>query len=190
MSRAVRTLLAIGVASGVLARAPLPAAAALDPTASLARVLELTNQERHKAGVPPLAVSSELSNAAQAYSVVLATSDCFAHTCGPVPDVAERAGQAGYHGWTAIGENIGAGYPTPEAVVAGWMASPGHRQNLLSPSYREIGIGLATGGDRYGTFWTQDFGTRRNAPPASQQVDIVPAAEPDPPAEDAPAEGE
>ncbi len=184
----------LALVTSVAFRQPAVVAAAGPETdAAVARVLELTNVERERVGVPPLALSTELTSAAQSYSVVLATSGCFAHTCGPVPDMAERVGEAGYQGWTAIAENIAAGYPTPEAVVAGWMSSPGHRANLLSPNYAEIGIGLATGGGRYGTFWTQDFGTRRfiPTPPAPAPVEVVePMAEPEPeavPVEEEPA---
>jgi len=168
----------------LLVNAPLRVTAAPDMKASLQRVLELTNIERQKVGAPPLAVSTELNVAAQQYSQVLASTDCFAHTCGPVPEMAERMGQAGYQNWTALGENIAAGYPTPEAVVAGWMASQGHRDNLLSPNFAEIGIGLAIGGG-YGTFWTQDFGNRPNAaaaPAPSFQPEVAIS-------EDAPGEG-
>jgi uncharacterized protein YkwD len=131
-----------------------------DPSVFTARVLDLTNAERQKMGLPPLAVSPELQQAAQSYSQVLASTGCFGHGCGPVPDFAERDGQAGYTGWTALGENIAAGYATPEAVVAGWMASPGHRDNILSASFTEIGIGVGNGGGPYGMYWTQEFGAR------------------------------
>jgi uncharacterized protein YkwD len=165
---------------------PLVASAETDNSAHIARVLELTNVERQKVGAPPLAVSNELSSAAQAYSVVLATSGCFAHTCGPVPDMVDRMTQAGYQGWTALAENIAAGYPTPEAVVDGWMSSPGHRANLLSASFSEIGIGIAASGAGYGTFWTQDFGARRALPaPADAAV-----PERESPADEPPTEGE
>src|SRR5689334_22993051 len=113
------------------------APAAIDQAAYVERVLELTNAERAQAGLAPLVLNDSLSEAAQDYSQVLATGDCFAHTCGPVPDFADRLTQTGYAGWSSIGENIAAGYPTPEAVVAGWMASPGHRQNILTPSFTE-----------------------------------------------------
>jgi uncharacterized protein YkwD len=126
----------------------------------VARVLELTNIERQKAGLSPLTISAELNDAALTYSQVLATSGCFQHTCGSVPNFADRVGQAGYSGWNALAENIAAGYPTPEAVVAGWMASPGHRANILSPKYTEIGIGLVSGGGQFGTYWTEEFGAR------------------------------
>ena len=66
----------------------------------------------------------------------------------------------GYAGWSAVGENIAAGYATPEDVVAGWMASPGHRANILSPNFSEIGIGVSAGGGQFGTYWTQEFGAR------------------------------
>ena len=84
---------------------------------------------------------------------------------------------------------------SPEAVVAGWMASPGHRENLLSSQYREIGIGMAVGGGRYGTFWTQDFGARGviPSPPVVDEAPPPPAMdEAPPPSEDEapPPEGE
>jgi uncharacterized protein YkwD len=124
------------------------------------RVVELTNVERRNAGLPALVVNWQLQDAAQAYSEVLATSDGFDHTCGPVPDFADRDDQAGYSDWTALGENIAAGYPTPDAVVAGWMASPGHRANILSTDFAEIGVGVVSGEGALGTYWTEEFGAR------------------------------
>jgi len=126
----------------------------------ISRVLELTNVERQKAGLAPLALSTELSGAAQDYSQVLATTGCFEHTCGAVPNFAKRAARSGYTGWTALAENIAAGYPTAEAVVSGWMNSPGHRANILSPSYTEIGVGVVNGGGKFGTYWAEEFGAR------------------------------
>jgi uncharacterized protein YkwD len=181
------------IAALVLIHAAPATAAESNTAASIARVLELTNAERAKVGVAPLTLSSALSSAAEDYSVVLATSGCFEHTCGPVPDIADRIEQAGYQGWTAIGENIAAGYQSPETVVAGWMASPGHRKNLLNSKYEEIGIGMAVGGGRYGTFWTQDFGARRVMPALAVQMDeaLPPDPETAPPDNEAPPpEGE
>src|SRR5437660_1560261 len=119
-------LVTIPLAIVSILNAAVVAAAPLDNTGDyIARVVDLTNQEREKAGLEPLNASAELQDAAQGYSEVLASSGCFEHTCGPVPNFADRDGQAGYTGWTALGENIAAGYDTPEDVVAGWMASPG-----------------------------------------------------------------
>jgi uncharacterized protein YkwD len=169
--------------SAALATALLCAASPLATTASadtsvdplIVRALELTNTARHKNGLAPLALSSELGHAAQMYSAVLASSGCFAHDCGPVPNMAERLGRAGYTGWTAIAENIAAGYPTPEAVLDGWLTSPGHRANILSARYTEIGIGLATSDGRFKMFWTQNFGTRPGIP----LPELVPVPQPE-----------
>ena len=81
----------------------------------------------------------------------------------------DRALQAGYTGWLALGENIAAGQTTPEAVMAAWMASPGHRDNILG-NYNDIGVGLAA--DATGRItWVQDFGQSQTVavvtPPAN-----------------------
>jgi uncharacterized protein YkwD len=136
-----------------------PAPAQTDHAAVL-RVLDLTNAERGKVGLAPLVLSPELQAAAQTYSQVLAGGICFEHTCGPVPNLEDRDAAVGYIGWTTIGENIAGGYPTPEAVVAGWMGSAGHRANILSATFTEIGIGVASGNARFGVCWTEEFGTR------------------------------
>jgi len=158
----MRLLSAAALAGSLLLwpAAPLTAAP-LDNTGFAIRVLDLTNAERTKAGLAPLTLDPRLSDAAQGYSEVLATTGCFEHDCGDVPDFSDRVSLAGYTGWSALAENIAAGYKTPEAVVAGWMASPGHRANILSDRYTDIGIGLASQtGDTYGTYWAQEFGRR------------------------------
>ncbi len=167
----------------LLRLAPTATIAAADESNPIRRVLTLTNTERLKAGLKPLVLSDQLSQAAQTYSQVLATSGCFGHTCGPTPKFEERAGQAGYTGWNALGENVGAGSPTPEAVVAAWMSSPSHRANMLSPNFSEIGIGLVIGGGSYGTYWTQEFGARPDdlEQRVAQLAPAVPAEEPAPP---------
>ena len=124
------------------------------------RVIDLINDQRAAMGLPALTTSPELDEAAQSYSQVLASMDCFDHTCGPVSDLGDRLAQSGYTDWQAIGENIAAGYGTPDAVVGGWMSSPAHRSNILSAQYADVGIGMATGG-QYGTYWTADFGARQ-----------------------------
>ena len=54
-----------------------------------------------------------------------------------------------------VGENIAWGYPSPwSAQVEGWMCSSGHRANLMSPDYEELGTGVT------GVYYTQDFGSR------------------------------
>jgi uncharacterized protein YkwD len=157
-----RIVAALGAALSLahLPVAGLSASASAQSAPTVARVLELTNQERARAGLAPLALNPQLTQAAQSYSQVLASDACFDHTCGPVPDMAQRDAQVGYTGWSTLGENIAAGYPSAEAVVAGWMASPGHRENILNPQYTEIGIGNVSGTGKYGSYWTEEFGAR------------------------------
>ena len=123
-------------------------------------VVRLTNAERAKAGLQPLEVNDNLMQAAQGYAGVLAPGPCFEHDCPPVPSLKDRVAIAGYGEWERIGENIAAGDRTAEAVVAGWMTSKGHRENILKPEYREIGVGFLYGPGKYGTYWVQVFGTR------------------------------
>jgi hypothetical protein len=65
-----------------------------------------------------------------------------------------------------MGENIAAGYGTPDSVMNGWMNSTGHRNNILSTGSWEIGVGYATqSGSTYTRYWTQDFGRRSGVYP-------------------------
>ncbi|MBI2321007.1 MAG: hypothetical protein HYU88_02655 [Chloroflexi bacterium] len=132
----------------------------------LARVVELTNAERRAVGLAPLAANGQLARAAQGYAEVLATSACWGHACGAVPDFRQRLVDAGYADWRYLGENVAGGQRTPELVVAAWMASPAHRANILHPAYTEIGVGLAYGG-RLDIYWAQEFGAQRGDAPVA-----------------------
>jgi uncharacterized protein YkwD len=189
-------LAAVGSALVCVALWTTPASAESDVDPKIARALELTNTERRNYGVGPLVLSGELSRAAQAYSLVLATTGCFAHTCGPLPDLAERLESTGYSDWMVIAENIAGGYETPEAAVRGWMNSPGHRRNILSPMFTEIGVGIATGGGKFGIYWTQNFGVRFGAPGVPTvavprpELEVGAASEAEPALDPVPGEGE
>jgi uncharacterized protein YkwD len=137
-----------------------------EPTSSgnsfINRVLELTNAQRLQAGLQPLKLNSKLNNSAQAHSEDMALHDFFDHKGSNGSSMGDRAKASGYQ-FSRLGENIAAGYATPEEVVQGLLNSPGHRANLLNPNYREIGIGyyyLAndTGNVNEHFYWTQDFG--------------------------------
>lgn len=125
------------------------------------RVLELTNQERSKAGLQPLVLEDHLSASAQWKAQDMADRNYFDHADGSGRDFVDRAEQYGYADWTYLGENIAAGQRNPEEVVQEWMASPGHRKNILKPQFHEIGIGYATEAhSSYKRYWVQEFGTR------------------------------
>ncbi|MFF7985202.1 CAP domain-containing protein [Streptomyces sp. NPDC007901] len=125
-------------------------------TRTRAEVVDLTNRERARAGLRPLAVDPQLATAAQAYSTDMATRDFYAHTSPEGTQPWDRAAAAGSRRRT-IGENIACGQRSAAEVVDGWMNSPGHRANILKPEFTHIGIGFA-GGGRAGTYWTQLLG--------------------------------
>jgi uncharacterized protein YkwD len=125
------------------------------------KVLELTNKERAKAGLGPLVLADRLCNSAEWKAEDMADRNYFDHADGSGKDFVDRAEQYGYGDWTFLGENIAAGQRTPEEVVAEWMASPGHRKNILKPQFKEIGLGYADDShSSYKRYWVQEFGTR------------------------------
>jgi uncharacterized protein YkwD len=127
------------------------------PRAGVAQqVVALVNVERSRAGCGPVSADAALRRAAQGHSDDMAARDYFSHTSPDGVTFAARIRAAGYDGG-AIAENIAAGQPTAREVMRSWMASPGHRTNILDCAYRDIGVGYATGGT-YGTYWTQTFG--------------------------------
>jgi uncharacterized protein YkwD len=150
------------------------------------QVMELVNQERWSNGqLAPLSRCAPLDSSSETHSVNMGVRNFFAH-CDPdtltMPD--DRMVAAGYTP-SYWGENAGAGYSSPAAVVAGWMGSSGHRANILSTNFRELGIGyyydgpdagnvrLDANGDctpdgtdgPYRHYWTQNFGRRNSVYP-------------------------
>ena len=130
--------------------------------AFIQEVIELTNQFRISNNLNPLSVDLDLGEAAQQHSQNMAAQDFFSHTGQDGSRSWQRAQNAGYES-TFVGENIAVGYRTPTDVVDGWIASDGHRENLLNPDYNEIGVGYYflekdTGIVNYNTYWTQVLG--------------------------------
>ncbi|GAA3749528.1 CAP domain-containing protein [Salinactinospora qingdaonensis] len=120
--------------------------------AEVAEVVELANTERADAGCEPLRVDRQLTKAAEVHSEDMATRRYMAHESPEGEGPAERAEDAGYEAWS--GENVAAGYRSAEAVMAGWMDSPGHRANILNCDNRAVGVAEVD------TYWTQTFGRR------------------------------
>jgi uncharacterized protein YkwD/stress response protein SCP2 len=121
-----------------------------------ADVVELTNRERSRARLAPLAVDPLLTAAAQAHSADMVARDFYSHTSPEGTQPWDRAAAAGSRRRT-IGENIACGQRSAAEVVTGWMNSPGHRANILKPEFTHIGVGFV-GGGRTATYWTQLFG--------------------------------
>ena len=121
------------------------------------QVVALVNKERAAAGCSPVTVNDALTRAAQKHSDAMAASGRLSHTGADGSTMASRVEAEGYD-WSTLGENIAQGQRTPEEVMADWMSSPGHRENILNCSFKEIGVGVNMGSG--GPWWTQDFGTR------------------------------
>ncbi|MGB8427989.1 MAG: CAP domain-containing protein [Desulfobacterales bacterium] len=158
-------------------------------------VIELVNSERAARDLHALSYSEELTVAARRHSQDMAAQDYFSHTSLDGRLFNERITAAGYE-YRTCGENIAAGQPTPAAVVKGWMNSDGHRANILSPDYCDIGVGYAPAeAASYAHYWTQDFGRRAGVTACPEPAAAPPAEEesepPDaPPAVDTPATGD
>ncbi len=121
------------------------------------QVLALVNEERATAGIEPVAWNEPAAAAAYDHAVDMDVRDFFDHDNPDGESPGTRLAQAGVggRGW---GENIARGQHDPISVMYAWMNSPGHRANILNPSYRFLGVGVHTGVD--GPWWVQDFLTR------------------------------
>jgi len=141
---------------------PVPASTVLPTPANACGqgLIPLINQVRAENGLLPLTESPLLNADAQQYADFIASRSILSHTAdGRTLDM--RAEAAGYTGWKALGENLAGGYDTPEQAVTAWLASPGHHDIIMSPSYTETGVGCAwNAASPYGSFWVQEFGAR------------------------------
>ncbi|WP_049784809.1 MULTISPECIES: CAP domain-containing protein [Anaerolinea] len=146
------------------------------------RVVELSNIERDKLGIPPLKRNTDLDYAGRFHSKDMMDEDYFDHNSYDGETQVclwyTRVGNF-YTGYSSLAENIAAGHSTPEAVVEAWMNSPGHKANILDSNYREIGVGYTYGGGTYYRYWTQDFGTRSSVYPIVINLEAAQTASPD-----------
>ncbi len=131
-----------------------------DGTGGLAdQVVAETNRRRAEHGLPALVADPRLRAAAERHNDDMATRGFFAHDSPDGRSVADRVQAAGY-AYAVVAENLAAGQRAAPEVVQGWLDSPGHRRNLLSPDVTQIGVAHAEGGE-HGTLWTQVFGRPR-----------------------------
>lgn len=138
-------------------------------------VVELVNAERWNNGnLPPLKRIDSLTNSARYHATDMGEDNYFSHdsydrvngnltkVCGTWDRVLNYYG----NDWRSLAENIAAGQSSPESVIADWMASTeGHKENILSTSNWEIGIGYFEGAGTYYRYWVQDFGRYANRYP-------------------------
>lgn len=134
------------------------------------QVLRLTNAARGQPrtcgtrrfdAAPPLRWAKELGAAALVHSQDMARSNYFAHRAPDGSQADARASRQGYK-WRRVGENIAAGQGSPEQVIAAWLTSPPHCENIMKPEFAEMGTAYAVNENSESTiYWTQVFGTRR-----------------------------
>jgi uncharacterized protein YkwD len=129
------------------------------------------NRERKQRGLATLHKDKRLQRASQKHTEIMVRKGCFSHQCPGEGSLTARLLRVDYLigallRW-ACAENIAYGeerYGTPKAIVKGWMHSPGHKANILNPSFRDVGIGFVAGipGARRvdGGTYTTDFGLR------------------------------
>jgi uncharacterized protein YkwD len=161
-------------ASAAPAAASCSSASAVPSQAAQHAIVRATlcvlNAERKKQGQPALKLNTKLSQAARNHARDMARKDYFSHDSLSGATFVDRIKTAGYlngaRSWT-VGENIAwatGKLASPREIVQAWMQSAGHRANILSGSFSEIGIGVAKdapiahAGDG-GTYAT-DFGKR------------------------------
>ena len=131
---------------------PAPEPAPTPSTDYLQRVLDLVNQNRAAEGLAPLTLNAELCSNAGVRAIEIVNT--FSHTR---PDGTSCFTAITVSYWSA-GENIAAGYASPEEVVQGWMDSPGHRANIMSPDYTQLGVGYYYDANSvYRYHWVQLF---------------------------------
>lgn len=141
----------------------MPPASAQCPETPGQAVVDLVNAERAKEGLAPYRVSLRLHEAALGHARDLASGPESGHAGSDGSDPSMRADRVGYR-WSWIGENVAAGQRSPAEVVAGWMASPPHRHNVLDPRFEEVGVGyVSKDASRFVTYWVMVFGARQVA---------------------------
>jgi uncharacterized YkwD family protein/spore coat assembly protein SafA len=119
------------------------------------KVIDLVNQQRAYNGLQALKANWELCRVARYKSQDMIDKRYFSHQ-SPTYGSPIRMMESFGIGFSAAGENIAYGQRTPQEVMNGWMNSPGHRSNILNPTYNQIGVGVAKASN--GTFyWTQMF---------------------------------
>jgi len=138
---------------------PMPPAimqTAVSPRVLMSQVVTMTNQQRAANGCRRLlAVDHDLTIASVRQSVYMARTGQFSHVWNDGTNFVRRSHLAGYA--QPSGENIAWGYRNATDVVRAWMASPGHRANMLNCEVKSIGTGVVYGANGV-PYYTQVFG--------------------------------
>ena len=147
-------------------------------------IIRLTNNERASHGLAPVKYDAELSLAAAQKAGDMFARDYWAHVSPVGTQPWFFVSQSGYS-YRFAGENLARDFSDPQSVVAAWMASSSHRDNLLNNRYQDIGVAVVDGRlqGHDTTLVVQFFGTRLSAAPqvSGTSAFAVQAAEVAPP---------
>jgi uncharacterized protein YkwD len=141
-----------------------PAQVAADPAET---VLSVINSARAKAGCGPLRLNQKLMGAAETHARNMAEKDFFGHKGKDGSQLSNRIKRQGYQ-YRSAAENIAAGQANPTQVAQDWLASPGHRRNILNCALKDTGIAVVYQPDDqpimgnatpFQYYWVQVFAT-------------------------------
>lgn len=151
---------------------------------SVDEVVRLTNEKRAANGLSPLTLNQQLVVGATAKGADMLARDYWAHVAPDGTEPWQFFTEAGYK-YRYAGENLARDFSNATSAVEAWMASPSHKENLLSDKYSEIGIAVVEG-DLAGvdtTIIVQFFGTKQGVAtgvqPASAKTAVVEEAVPE-----------
>lgn len=117
----------------------------IEQNLTIAGIISATNAERKKMGLSELLKDPELSKAAEIKMQDMFQKQYFQHVSPSGDSVSDVVRKVGYE-YIVVGENLALGvFAGDSQVVAAWMASPGHKKNILDSRYQEIGLAVGQG---------------------------------------------
>ena len=120
-------------------------------------VVWIVNDYRVSIGLNALVSTTALSDVARAHSLHMVIHDFFAHQNPEGDSPGQRILKGGIL-WSMAGENLAAGYSSPETAFDAWMNSPGHKENIERVEWVFTGVGVwVDPSSAYGTYFTQNF---------------------------------
>lgn len=134
-------------------------------------IIEFTNAQRQKYGLPPLKGNSQLDSSAEVKVEDMFVNQYFEHESPAGLNVSDLADSAGYK-FILLGENLAMGnFEDDEALIQAWMNSEGHRENILNPSFTEIGVFVLRGTFKGKSVWmaVQHFALPLSACPKANE---------------------
>jgi uncharacterized protein YkwD len=149
----ITTMLGLASLTGAVQQCePAPAPPVVQVADVQDSVAHAVNHHRALAGLAGLIVDARLTTAAQGHADDMARRQHMAHAGANGTDGGQRLDNAGYP-WSTWGENVAAGQATPTDVLTAWLASPGHRANMLHGGVSHIGVAASTGSNGV-VYWT------------------------------------